>query len=49
MRVMIASVTMKIPDGMTPEQALRELHTSIAFGQPRISVQFVSDAEVTLE
>lgn len=34
-------VRLKLPPGMTPEQAGNELRTAISFGQPEISLQYV--------
>lgn len=40
MQVIIASVTLTVPDNMTPEQIIRDLETSIAFGRPKISIMY---------
>ena len=34
-------VRLLLPPGMTPEDALEELRTAIAFGEPRISLQYI--------
>jgi hypothetical protein len=34
-------VRLEIPDSMTPEQAVAELKTSIGFGKPEISLQYI--------
>lgn len=43
------SVTLRIPDTMTPEAACSEVATSIGFGKPKVSLQWVLPDEVTGE
>lgn len=40
-KVMIFSVMLRVPDNTTPEDAFRDLRTSIGFGNPRIELQYV--------
>jgi len=34
-------VTLRLPDEIQPEQAIRELQTCITFGHPEVSLQYV--------
>lgn len=36
-------IWMTLPPGMTPEQAAREVRTSIAFGKPEVKLQFIEE------
>jgi len=43
MRVMIASVILNVPNAMTESNVIEELYVSIAFGNPKIVIQYVGE------
>lgn len=42
-------VTLRIPDSMTPEKACEEVATSVGFGTPKVSLQWMLPDEATGE
>jgi hypothetical protein len=46
MHVIIASVTVTVPKGMSPEQVVQELKASVAFGSAQVSILHVSDVNI---
>ena len=43
MQVIIASVTLTVPNHMTSDNVIRELHSSVGFGNPQIAILHISD------